>query len=77
VQVEVGEQLAADRLASSALEEDVVGQHDRGTTVGVEDRHDVLDEVELFVARRGNEVLSLDLAVFANLPPVGADHRHR
>ena len=75
VQVVVGEQFAADGLAGAAFEEDVVGQHDGGATVGLEDRHDVLHEVELLVARRGDEVLSLDLAVVAALASVRAHHR--
>ena len=71
MQVEVGQQLAADRLPRTALEEDVVGQDHRGAAVGVQDRHDVLHEVELLVARRRDEVLPLDLQVLADLPPVG------
>ena len=44
---------------------------------GLEDRHDVLDEVELLVARRRDEVLALDLAILAYLSPIGTDHRQR
>ena len=50
VQVEVGEQLAAQGLAGAALEQHVVGQDDGGAAVDVQDRHDVLQEVELLVA---------------------------
>lgn len=75
VQVEVREQLASDGLARAALEEDVVRQHDRSPTVGIEDRHDVLHEVQLLVARRGNEVLALDFPFLSRLATVGADHR--
>ena len=71
------EQPAAQRLAGAALEQHVVGQHDGGAAVDVEDRHDVLQEVELLVGRRDDEVLALDLAVLAHLASVGADHRQR
>ena len=77
MQIEVREQLAAQRLAGTALEQHVVGQDDRGATVDVEDRHDVLQEVELLVGRRHDEVLALDVAVFAHGPSVGADHGER
>ena len=67
------------RIVSPAppLEKDVVGEDDRGTAVAVEDGHDVLDEVELLVARRRDEVLALDLAILADLATVGADHGER
>ena len=56
------QQLAPDRLAGTALEQHVVGQDHGRTAVDVQDRHDVLDEVELLVARGDDEVLPLDLA---------------
>jgi hypothetical protein len=49
VDVALGEQLAADGLAGAALEEDVVGDDDGGAAVDLEERLDVLDEVELLV----------------------------
>ena len=72
-----GEELAPDRLAGAALEEDVVGQHHSRAAVGVEDRHDVLDEVELLVARCRVEVLAFDLSVLTHLPAVGPNHCER
>ena len=75
--VEVGEQPAAQRLADAALEEHVVRDDDGGAAVDVEDRRDVLDEVELLVRRGDDEVRPLDLPVLAGLPAVGADHRDR
>ena len=35
--------------SGSALEEDVVGDHDRSSAVDFQQRLDVLDEIELFV----------------------------
>ena len=51
-----------------------VRQDDRGSAVDLQDRHDVLQEVELLVRRRDDEVLPLDLGVLAHLPSVRADH---
>ena len=59
------EQFAADRLAGAALEEHVVGQHHRRAAVLLEDREDVLEEVELLVAGRGPEVVAVDGERFA------------
>jgi hypothetical protein len=71
VDVALGEQLAADRLAGAALEEDVVGDDDGGAAVDLEERLDVLDEVELLVRGRRPEVVALDrerLAVRSRRP---------
>ena len=43
------EQVRADGLSGSALEEDVVGDDDRSSAVDFQERLDVLDEIELFV----------------------------
>ena len=43
------EQIRADGLSGSALEEDVVGDDDRSSAVDFQQRLDVLDEIELFV----------------------------
>jgi hypothetical protein len=59
VDVALVEQLAADGLAGAALEQDVVGDDDGGAAVDLEQRFDVLDEVELLVGRAGPEVLAL------------------
>ena len=60
--VDVGllEQFAADGFAGAAFEEHVVGQHHRGAAVLLEDGEDVLEEVELLVARAGPEVVAVD-----------------
>jgi hypothetical protein len=41
---------SAQAFTSAAFEKDVVGNNDRGATVLLEDREDVLKEVELFIA---------------------------
>jgi len=58
-------------------EQHVVRQHDGGAAVDVEDGGDVLQEVQLLVGGGDDEVLPLDLPVFAGLPTVRADHRQR
>ena len=60
--VDVGllEQRAADGFAGAAFEKDVVRQHDRGAAVLLEDGEDVLEEVELLVARARPEVVAVD-----------------
>ena len=52
VHVRLLEQLAADGFAGAAFKEHVVRQHDRRAAVLLEDGEDVLEEVELLVARR-------------------------
>jgi hypothetical protein len=49
VHVALVQQLAADGLAGPALEEHVVGHDDGGAAVDLEQRLDVLHEVELLV----------------------------
>ena len=49
VDVALLEQVRADGLSGSALEEDVVGDDDRSSAVDFQQRLDVLDEIELFV----------------------------
>src|SRR5947209_2138879 len=46
-------QLPADRLAGAALEQDVVRDYDRRAAVRLQQRFDVLQEVELLVAGGG------------------------
>jgi len=53
------EQLAPDGFASAAFEENVVGHNDRRPTVLLEDGEDVLEEVELLVARAGPEIVAM------------------
>lgn len=59
--VQVGglQEPAADDLACSALEEDIVRHHHSGVAVGLEDGVDVLEEVELLVGAGGPEVLAV------------------
>ena len=54
-------------------EEAVVGQHHRGPTAGLEDRQDVLDEVQLLVRRADREVVAVGRLVGA----LGAEGRVR
>lgn len=54
------EQVAADGFAGAALEEHIVRQHDGRAAVLLEDGEDVLDEVELLVARARPEVVAVD-----------------
>ena len=60
--VDVGllEQGAPDGFAGAAFEEDVIRQHDRSAAVLLEDGEDVLEEVELFVARARPKVVAVD-----------------
>ena len=59
VDVAALEQFAAHGFAGAAFEEDVVGDDDGGAAVDLEHVDDVLDEVELFVAGGGPEVVAL------------------
>ena len=89
VEIEIVQQPAADRLAGAALEQHVVGHHDGGSAVLGQHGHDVLQEIELLVRGRHEEILAvvilalgIDLAVVANDPVallfaerrVGQDH---
>ena len=60
--VDIGllEQLAADCFTGAAFEEHVVRQHHRRPAMLLQDREDVLEEVELFVARAGPEIVAVD-----------------
>ncbi len=70
VQVAVFGQNLKD-LAGLVGEEAVVGQHHGGPPAGLQDRQDVLDEVELFVAGGDGEVV----AVGGLVRPLGAEGR--
>ena len=52
-------------FAGLVLEEAVVRQHDRGASAGLERGEDVLDEVELLVARLDGEVVAVGRLVRA------------
>ncbi len=58
--VAIVEQSAADHFAGAAFEEDVVWHDDRRAAVNVQNRLDVLDEVELLVAGCRPEVIAHD-----------------
>ena len=64
VAVELLQQVPADRLAGPAFEEDVVRDDDSAAAVDLQQRLDVLDEVELLVLRRRPEILPLVGMVF-------------
>ncbi len=51
VDVALRQQVLADGLSGSALEEDVVGDDDRTAAAHLHQGFDVLDEIELFVLR--------------------------
>src|SRR2546422_8689143 len=64
------EQLAANGLTGSALEEHVIRHNHGGTTVNFEQGFDMLDKVQLLVAGAGPEVVAHDdagLALLASL----------
>lgn len=72
VHVEVPEQPATERLPDAALEQHVVRYDDGCATVDVEDRRDVLDQVQLLVRGRHDEV-----AARSPGPRVPRGRRHR
>lgn len=59
VDVEAVQEAPADLLDGARLEEDVVGQNDGGATVLVETANSVLEEIELVVGGRRDEVVAL------------------
>ena len=62
-----------ENFAGLVLEEAVVRKHDRRTTALFQDRQDVLDKVELLVARRDREVVAVRRLVRA----LGSERRIR
>lgn len=58
VQVEFVQQAAAQRLAGSALEQHIVGQHHGGRSARLQHGNDVLKEVQLLVSRLDDEVVA-------------------
>ena len=58
------QKVLADGFSGSALEEDVVGDDDRGSAIDPQQGLDVLDEVELFVLGAGPEVLPFVAGAF-------------
>ena len=58
VDVAALEEFAANGFAGSAFEEDVIRDDDGGSAIHLQKADDVLDEVELFVAGGGPEVVA-------------------
>jgi hypothetical protein len=54
------QQLPPDDLTSTALEEDVIWDDDRGLAMLFKNREDVLEEVKLFVTRSGPEIVTVN-----------------
>ena len=68
------QQPATDCLAGAALEQHIVGHHDGGSAVLGQHGHDVLQEIELLVRGRDEEVLAIViLALGVDLPIVADD----
>jgi hypothetical protein len=55
------QQLPADGLASASFEENIVWYDDGGPAMLLENGEDVLEEVELFVACRCPEIVTVNL----------------
>src|SRR5450759_2603863 len=68
------QEAAANRLPRSPFEQNVVGNHDRGAPVNLQERSNVLQEVELLVRGRGPEVLSQVAHGFGFGVTLGSDH---
>lgn len=64
--VDIGlfEQVTTDGFARAALEKHIIRKHDGRASVLLQDGEDVLDEVELFVARARPEVVAVDDQAF-------------
>src|SRR5437870_4983596 len=55
------EQSGPDRFPSATFEEHVAGNDHRGASVNFEKTSNVLDEVQMFVAGAGPEIITLDI----------------
>jgi len=60
VNVGLLEQFAPDGFARAAFKEHIVRQHHRRATVLLEDGEDVLEEIELLVARARPEIVAVN-----------------
>ena len=56
------EKFATDSLAGAAFEQHIVGNNNRSATVLLQYGEDVLEEVELFVAGTGPEIIAMEAA---------------
>jgi len=70
------EKFPADRLPCPTLEEDIIGEHHGGAAMLFENCEDVLEEVELLVARAGPEVVAVDREGILRLLTVCTDDRN-
>ena len=70
------EKLPADCLPCPSLEEDIIRKHHGGAAMLLEDREDVLEEVELLVACAGPEVIAVDREGVLRLLSIGSDDRN-
>jgi hypothetical protein len=59
VEIEIVQQAATDRLSGAALEQHIVGHYDGGSAVLGQHGHDVLQEIQLLVRSRHEEVLAV------------------
>ena len=69
------QELAPHRLTRPTFEEDVVRHHDGGAAILLQQRFDVLDEVELLVGSRRPEVVTFDDVPFLGDLALFADDR--
>ena len=73
VDIAAFEEFAADGFAGAAFEEHVVGENDSRRTADLELAHDVLEEVELFVAGGGPEFVALVFLLLGRNSAIVAD----
>jgi hypothetical protein len=73
--VAIVQEAFANCFAGAALEQHIVGQNDGGAAVDPEQAADVLEEVELFVAGGGPEVIAQNLLAFLHLVAILVDDR--
>ena len=72
MQLALVQQLSPDGFARTSIEQHVVGQYDSSTAVNLEQRLDVLDEVELLVRCGRPEVVAFDHIFFCGALAIGA-----
>lgn len=72
--VELIQEFAANGLPGTALEQHIVRNDDGGSAPDFEECFDVLEEVQLFVGRRGPEVVPLVGQRFLDCLSLGARH---
>ena len=75
--VELLQQSFPECRAGTAFEQDIVGEHDSGSAVDVENRFDVLNKVDLLVGGGNPEVVPDDLQRVLLGSAIFAHHLHR